>query len=184
MYSLIHHLFAYVHKNILFHVKSKWGVLYWSAGGHGWGVRFIHCRLGLSTSPRLWLPSCPNSWNINRTLIICRGSVLSVFMFHIHQQGQWSDPRQLKVIPSRPLTLIHPPCPPPTPDTHTHATALLVVTPAKSLSILLPLLVICFSFVFSLWLILTFFLHSLSKRSSTSGPCPFPFRPYDSKFNS
>lgn len=163
-------------------------MLYRSAGGHEWGVRFIHCRLGYQPQPRLWLPSSPKSWNINCTLIIFWGSVLSVFMFHIHQQGQWSDPRQLKVIPSRPLTLIHPPCPPPTPDTHKHthtyATVLLVVTPANSLSILLSLLVICFSIVFSLWLIQTFFLHSLSKRSPASGPCPFPFRLHDSKFNS
>ncbi len=173
MYSLIHHLFACAQKNILFYVKSKWGVLYWSTGGHGWGVCLYTAEARLSTSPLLVITQLPNSWNINCTLIICWGSVLSVFMFHIHQQGQWSDPPPTQSIPSRPLTLIHPPCPPPppTPDTtHTHATALLVVTPAKSLSILLPLLVICFSFGVLPLTNPDLFLTQLVQRSPASGP--------------
>lgn len=94
-------------------------------------VHVTHYRLGCWPRLWLWLPSCPCSWNIYWALIICQGSVPSMFMFCVPQQGQWSDPRQPWVIPSNPLTLIHPP-----PHPHTH-TALFSLLPSPS-SLLSP----------------------------------------------
>lgn len=100
-------------------------------------VHVTHYRLGYWPRLRLRLSCCPCSWNINWALIICQGSVPSMFMFCVPQQGQWSDPRQPWVIPSNPLTLIHPP--PHTPYTHGF-----IFPPAKSFLSAFPSLVICF----------------------------------------